>query len=347
MVRMLRSRWRESGEYLGLGVVTVPERAQNPLRAIGRRVTIACVVICVAALVVYLDRDGYTDSTDAPLTLLDCFYYVTVSLSTTGYGDIAPITAEARAINVFVITPLRVLFLVVLIGTTLEVLTERSRQALRIQRWRQQLRDHHVIVGFGTKGRSAARALLDAGVDRSQIVVVDSEPVPLEAAETLGVVAVRGDATRREVLALAKVDDARAILIGAHHDATAVLMTLTARQLNPDAKIVTAARDSDNAALLRRSGADSVVVSAATAGRLMGIATRTPHVVDVIEDLLSPATGLSITERIVTPAEIGSEPQALPGAVIGVVRDGTLYRTHELPGALRSTDKLITAHSRR
>ncbi|MFC9979868.1 potassium channel family protein [Gordonia sp. NPDC127522] len=342
---MFLRRRPTSGYNLAIGVITVPERAQNPLRAIGRRVAIAVAVICIAAFVVYLDRDGYTNSTDEPLTLLDSFYYVTVSLSTTGYGDIAPITAEARAINVFVITPLRVLFLVVLIGTTLEVLTERSRQALRIQRWRQQLRDHHVIVGFGTKGRSAAHALLDAGVDRSQIVVVDSEPEPLEAAETLGVVAVRGDATRREVLALAKVDDARAVLIGAHRDATAVLITLTARQLNPSAKIVTAARDADNAALLRRSGADSVVVSAATAGRLMGIATRTPHVVDVIEDLLTPAAGLSVSERGVTTAEIGREPRDLPDDVIGIVRDGALNRTLELPGSLRSTDRLIIVRS--
>ncbi|WP_191834412.1 potassium channel family protein [Gordonia ajococcus] len=284
-------------QQAGLGVINVPEHTRHPVRAIAIRVAIALGVISVATVVVYVDRDAYSHSLEAPLTLLDCLYYVTVSLSTTGYGDIAPMTPGARAVNVFVITPLRVLFLVVLIGTTLEVLTERSRRAWRIQRWRRHLHDHHVIVGFGTKGRSAARALIDAGVDTASIVVVDSDPNALDAAESVGVVAVRGDATRREVLRLAEVDAARAVLIAVHSDATAVLITLTARQLSTGAKIAGVVRDAQNVSLLRRSGADTVVVSAATAGRLMGIATRTPHVVEVVEDLLTPGTGRSMVEK--------------------------------------------------
>ncbi|MDH3006412.1 potassium channel family protein [Gordonia alkanivorans] len=284
-------------QQTGLGVINVPERAQNPVRAIGIRVAIAVGVISIATAVVYVDRDAYSHALDAPLTLLDCLYYVTVSLSTTGYGDIAPMTPGARVVNVLVVTPLRVLFLVVLIGTTLEVLTERSRRAWRIQRWRHNLRDHHVIVGFGTKGRSAARALIDAGVDTASLVVVDSDPNALDAAESLNLVAVRGDATRSEVLKLAEAGAARAILIAVHSDATAVLITLTARQLSPGANIAGVVRDAQNVSLLRRSGADTVVVSAATAGRLMGIATRTPHVVEVVDDLLTPGTRLSMVER--------------------------------------------------
>jgi voltage-gated potassium channel len=89
------------------------------------------------------------------LSLLDCIYYATVSLSTTGYGDITPVTPSARLVNVLVITPLRVAFLIVLIGTTVETLTTQSRQALKIQRWRSRVRNHTIVVGYGTKGRTA------------------------------------------------------------------------------------------------------------------------------------------------------------------------------------------------
>ena len=89
--------------------------------------------------------------------LLDCVYYATVTLSTTGYGDIVPYSDSARLINVLLITPLRVLFLIILVGTTLEVLTERTREEWRLNRWRTTLRDHTVVVGFGTKGRSAVQ----------------------------------------------------------------------------------------------------------------------------------------------------------------------------------------------
>ena len=115
----------------------------------------------------YVDRDGYSE----PLTFIDALYYSAVSLSTTGYGDITPITPFARFINLVIITPLRVLFLIVLIGTTLEVLTERSRQALKIQRWRNTVRNHTVVIGYGTKGRSAIDALIAGGASPSSIVV--------------------------------------------------------------------------------------------------------------------------------------------------------------------------------
>ncbi|AFR51075.1 potassium channel family protein [Gordonia sp. KTR9] len=342
--RLTRRSGVDDAEGLGIGIITVPDHAPSPIRAIGRRLGIAVVIICTATGVVYLDRDGYSHAGDTPLTVLDCFYYVTVSLSTTGYGDIAPITPGARAVNVFLVTPLRVLFLVVLIGTTLEVLTERSRQAWRIQRWRQNLHNHVVIVGFGTKGRNAARALVDAEVPRTGIVVVDDDPAALEAAAAFGVVTVRGQATQRDVLSLAKTEHARAVIVGAHRDDTAVLITLTARQLNPTARIVCAVRDTDNAALLRRSGADTVVTSSATAGRLLGMATRTPRVVDAIEDLLTPVTGLSIAERLVDPTEIGQPPRAVADVVIGVLRDDTLYRATDLD-ALGSTDRLLVVRS--
>jgi hypothetical protein len=65
-------------------------------------------------------------------SLGDAFCYVTVSLSTTGYGDIVPVTPEARLLTTVVITPLRLLFLIVLVGTTVELRTEHSRQAVRI-----------------------------------------------------------------------------------------------------------------------------------------------------------------------------------------------------------------------
>jgi hypothetical protein len=39
-------------------------------------------------------------------------------------------------VNTVVITPMRVIFLIILVGTTLEVLTERTRTSWRITRWR-------------------------------------------------------------------------------------------------------------------------------------------------------------------------------------------------------------------
>ncbi|MEU6643648.1 potassium channel family protein [Saccharomonospora sp. NPDC046836] len=305
----------------------MPETKVSPLNAIGRRVVGAFLFLFAAVLIVYLDRDGYRDVNGDQLSFLDCFYYATVSLSTTGYGDITPVTDTARLVNIVVITPLRVMFLIVLVGTTLEVLTERSRQALRIQKWRNKVRDHVVVVGFGTKGRSAVNALLaEENAEPGQIVVVDTDQQALDAASALGLITVHGSATKSDVLRVAGAQRARAVVIAPNRDDTAVLVTLTARELAPKASILASVREAENVHLLKQSGADQVVVSSETAGRLLGIATRTPLVVDMVEDLLTPETGLAIAERPVEPSEEGGSPRHLPDLVLGIVRDGRLYR---------------------
>jgi voltage-gated potassium channel len=61
------------------------------------------------------------------MSVLDCLYYSTVSLTTTGYGDIVPVSTSARAVNIVVNTPLRLGFILMLVATTLEVLTTTAR----------------------------------------------------------------------------------------------------------------------------------------------------------------------------------------------------------------------------
>lgn len=334
----------ESPDHVLVGVVKIPENPETPWRLLGKRVLVALVVVCLGVLVVYVDRDGYQGGggPDGTMTLIDCFYYATVSLSTTGYGDVTPFTQQARLINTLVITPLRLVFLILLVGTTLSILTEQSRQALKIQRWRSVVRNHTVVVGYGTKGRSAVAAMLADEIAPDDIVVVDTDPQALKAAAARGLVTVHGSATRSDVLKLAGVTRASAVVVATNSDDTAVLVTLTARELAPNAKIVATVRESDNKHLLKQSGADSVVVSAETAGRLLGLATITPTVVGMMEDLLTPDEGFSIAERRIEESEVGGSPRHLAELVLGVVRKGELIKVNE-PGAdsLQSGDRLL------
>lgn len=325
-----------------VGVIRMPEVTSSPVRSIVRRIIGASLALAATVVIVYLGRDGYRDVTGDRLTLLDTLYYATVSLSTTGYGDITPVSPLARLVNILVITPLRVLFLIVLVGTTLEVLTERSRQALKIQRWRSRVRDHVVVIGYGTKGRSAVTALLGDGAEPGRIVVVDTDHAALEAASSLGLVTVTGSGTRSDVLRVAGVPRARAIVVCPSRDDTAVLVTLTARELAPRAQLVAAVREAENVHLLRQSGADSVVVSSETSGRLLGMATSTPSVVEMFEDLLTPDAGLAISEREVERGEVGGSPRHLSDIVLGIVRGGQLYRVDAPEAdAIENGDRLL------
>ena len=104
-------------------------RKWGPVSNISVRLAIAVGALFLTAGIVYWSRGCYSDGGEVgDITWIDAFYYATVSLSTTGYGDIAPVCQSSRLVNVIVITPLRFIFLIVLVGTTIEVLTQRTRQ---------------------------------------------------------------------------------------------------------------------------------------------------------------------------------------------------------------------------
>ena len=169
----------------------MPDPTISPLLALLQRLAIALGALVITALIVYFGRNGYRDAYGAgEITLADAFYYATVSVSTTGYGDIVPVSDTARLITTIVVTPLRLIFLIAFVGTTVELLTERSRQSFRIQRWRSRVRDHTVVVGYGTKGRAAVETLLGDGAEPDHIVVVDTDHGQLDAASALGLVTV-------------------------------------------------------------------------------------------------------------------------------------------------------------
>jgi voltage-gated potassium channel len=308
--------------------VRLPASTRSPWVQVSLRILLALGILCVTVALVYVDRGGYRDNADPRLHVgfVDAVYYATVTLSTTGYGDIAPYASHSRLINAFVVTPLRIAFLVLLIGTTLELLANRGREVYRIARWRRGMDEHVVVVGYGTKGRSAVTTLLDNGIEKDKIVVVDPSSTATQEAHTEGLAVVTGDATRREVLRRAGVATAKQVIITTDRDDSTVLSTLNVRQLNADVYIVAAVRESDNVPLVRQSGADSVVTSSDAVGRMIGLSSLSPPLGAVMEDLLTTGEGLEVAERDLLVQEVGRQPQSLPDQVIAVVRDGQVHR---------------------
>jgi voltage-gated potassium channel len=324
-------------------MIRLPLVRRGPLRALAVRVAAGVLLILVTVVVIYVDRDGYRDINGDGLTLLDCFYYVVVSLSTTGYGDITPVTPDARLVNVLLVTPARILFLIILVGTTLEVLTDQYRNTLRVSRWRRKLKDHVIVCGYGTKGRAAVAALLENGYPKSKIVIVENREDALRQATANGLAAITGNATRSSVLNEADVKNCKSVIIATDSDEASVLITLTVRQLTAgQVRIIAAVREQENAALLKQSGAHHVIVSSATAGRLLGLTTTAPPLIDVVEDLLTPGQGMALAMRGAERAEVGQNPRALAALVVALIRRGkVLALGGEQPLTIETGDLLV------
>lgn len=210
------------------------------------------------------------------------------------------------------------------------------------------MNQHVVIVGYGTKGRSAVETLVNNGQPREAIVVVDPSAAGMADAHSDGLAVVSGDATRRDVLRRAGVAEASQVIITTDRDDSNVLATLTVRQLNPDAWIVAAVREEENAPLMKQSGANSVITSSAAVGRLLGLSSVSPTLGAVMEDLLTYGEGLEVAERELLVAEVGQPPQGLPDQVIAVVRDERVYRYFDpVVSLLNRGDRLIVVRAAR
>ncbi len=303
-------------------LVRLPKRERAPFASMVRRIGFACVLVLFIAVVVWLGRDGYVDITDDDsIGWLDALYYASVTVTTTGYGDITAVSDSGRLATIFLITPARVMFLILVVSTTVEVLTEQSREIVAQRRWRQRVKNHTVIAGFGATGQAAANDLLARGVDPAEIVVVDSSKARIEAATHQGLVGIVGDATQTETLQQAAIEDASWIIVAPNRDDTAVLVTLTARELNTKAHLVASGREQENLHLLRQGGADEVIDTTAAVGRMLGLGTHDPGAGMVLEDLLAAGVGLELVE--VAPDLSGGTPH-IPDdcTLVAILRNG-------------------------
>lgn len=293
-----------------------------------RRIALAIGLIIGVTVILWIDRDGLRDNShpDRLIRLVDVFYFTVVSLTTVGYGDIAPVSTGGRLINALLLTPIRIFLWALFLGTAYEVtlLRLRIQGERRLRDVRERLRDHVIVCGYGVKGRAIVDELLAHGHKPENIVAIDQDEANVAAAAKRGLVALRGDASSETMLRTAAIESAAHVLVAPHRDDVCVLICLTVRSLAPDVEMVAAAREEENIKLLYSAGATLVVAPSVSGGRLMAAAVRQEAVPLFLEDMMAFGEGLSLAERAVTPEEAGLHPGQLPDLagclVLGVAR---------------------------
>jgi voltage-gated potassium channel len=283
-------------------------------------------LLLLAVLVHWLERDGLKDTHDGHLTFLDVVYFTMISITTTGYGDIVPVSDQARMFDALVVTPIRIFFVLIFLGTAYTFVLRRTWERLRMKRIQRTLCDHVIVAGFGTSGSEAVDELIARGTPADRIVVVDQSADALERAEALGCFVAEADATRDKTLQEVRITDARSMIVSAGRDDTSILITLTARHLAPGLPISIAVKNEDNELLARQAGATTVINPVSFAGLLLAGSTEGNYVTDYIADLASSSGRVRLTERMITDEECGKPLSALArGLGVRIYRDGRPY----------------------
>lgn len=272
---------------------------------LGLRAGLALLLLFMVIMIHWWDRDGLVDNVDKHISFLDVVYFTMISVTTTGFGDIAPVSDRARLIEAVIVTPVRIAVLFIFVGAAYDFVIKRSWEKWRMARIQEQLTDHVVVLGYGVSGSQSVHELIERGVDPRCIVVIDPIEERLAEAEKLGVNVMAADATRDETLKAVRIDQAQSVLVSAGRDDTSILMVLTVRHLAPNVPISVVVRADDNELLARQAGANNVINPVRFTGLLLAGSVKGAHIADYLADLASVGGRVQLVERVVSPEECG------------------------------------------
>ena len=294
--------------------------------SLGWRLVAMAALLGILILIHWVERNGLKDTHDGSVSFLDVIYFTMISATTTGYGDIVPVTDRTRLFDAIVVTHIRILFLLILAGSAYSFVARRSWERFIMKRIQRTLCDHIIVAGFGTKNTRAVKELIDLGSDPEDIVVIDTNDDRLEKAKAMGCTVLKADATRDETLKAVHVGRAKLMIISAGRDDTSILICLTARHHAPDLRISVAVNAEDNEIPAKRAGADVVVNPLDFAGLLLATTHGGQHIADYLADLASREGRVQLIERDVKPEEVGKSLKEISvGLGLRIIRDGTPF----------------------
>ena len=269
------------------------------------RLGLALLLLSIVVLVHWWDRGGLADAVDGEVSFLDVVYFTMISVTTTGFGDITPVTDRARMVEAIIVTPIRFAVFFIFVGTAYNFIIKRSWEKWRMARIQENLEDHIVVLGFGISGSESVNELIERGTDARNIVVVDPSEERLSEAEKLGCNVMAADATRDSTLEAVRIRQARNVLVSAGRDDTSILIVLTVRHLAPDVPISVVVRADDNELLARQAGANNVINPVRFTGLLLAGSAKGAHIADYLADLASVTGRVQLVERKITREEAG------------------------------------------
>ena len=246
--------------------------------------------------------------------LADSLYVTVQTLTTVGYGDQTPRSGMGRMFAVAVML-IGAGGVALAVSTIVQSVVQSELVATFGQRRRSRrmskLSNHFIVCGSGRVGSHLVRDLLRT--NESFVVIEQNQQRAAEFAQR-GVNVLVSDATLEESLREARVEHARGLAACLPDDADNVYVVLTARDLNPNLRIVARAAEEQAEAKLLRAGANHVVAPTIIGGHRMAVALTKPAVSEFMDSITADELGLAFEQVEVDAASalVGQELRATP-----------------------------------
>lgn len=243
-------------------------------------------LISAILLFVVLGTLGYMVIMD--WSLLDALYMIIITVTTIGYetpGTLSPAGKAYTIVLSFMAYGLFTTFVGLITYTLVGIRFDRVIRRRRMEKQIHHLKDHYIVCGAGQIGQKIMTELVKT---HHRFVVIERQRNLVESLmeEHPEILFVEGDATDNHVLERANVHRARGLICALDSDSSNVFLCLTARDLNPELRIVTRANEADSVHKMERAGADNVVSPAEIGALRMASSMIRPEVVNFLDVMI-------------------------------------------------------------
>jgi voltage-gated potassium channel len=267
-----------------------------------RRLRVALAMLLVVHMLGML---GYLVISGGRASAVDALYMTFITVATIGYGEVIDLSHSPGG-RVFTM-----LIGFTGIGTTtylfstitafiLETNINHAYRRRRMERTIAAMSGHYIVCGIGRVGSYIADELIKTA--RPFVVIdVNEQMVDAHCERTGHQIFLMGDASDDDVLLSAGVERCRGVFAVSGDDSKNLVISLSARQLNPSVRIVARVHDPRNAEKTRRAGADEIVSPDFTGGMRLASAMLRPHAVNFMDMMLHTENNLRV-EEVIVPA---------------------------------------------
>jgi len=215
----------------------------------------------------------------------DAIYMVIITVFSVGYEEVQPVTPGIlRDITMLIIVAgdaSKVYF----VGSLVRLFTEgaigKAMEEHRKSRDIETITGHAIICGYGRIGQTLARELTGKNFP---FLIVDNNAERVALAHAHGHQALIGDAGDEATLAEAHIERAVVLATVLPNDMVNVFITLTARNMRPDLRIIARAEDPATEKKLKQAGANEIILPAFVGGMQIANSITHPSLDSILKD---------------------------------------------------------------
>lgn len=263
-----------------------------------------------------------------PLTAL---YFTLETVTTVGYGDVAPVSAPGRLISMVLMLAGVGAALYAFSAVASFLVEGRLRQILGVMKMKktiEKLSDHYIVCGYGRLGKTVVDEL--RRTDAAFVIIESAHEKVVEAREK-GYLVIEGDATLQEVLNEAGIEHAAGLATTIQDDAENLYIGITALSIRPTLNVVARSSSDRVRKMFQRAGISNIISTDEIGARRLVSSMMRPYIVEFMDHLLRYEEGkptlqavrLEQSARLVGETVVSSKLRDRFGVVVlAIQREG-------------------------